>query len=297
MIRLLLIFLAISCGSIPVQEIPREQLSSLDARRELYLSTQPFGWQAYGNMGDGLLFACLSAVAHDREFDVESARNSNGQWFRNPAMVEQRLEKGSTISRDMFIGLFVYVLHFGRLDLAEQIWEYGSARSWKMGEDTRKFDTRVYLSPSTIALLARIIHHLGGADHPQRHLPLVYSTAPGYQSHLSLLTMQMVGKMEQGLGLYELNSLRSILRHMHGNPLAQAVYHRYSDGNQSIAIRILDSLWPEHRSPNTETDWCEEWRTQRSDGDSGFQACPRESYREHSGADFLYVIATIRGEI
>lgn len=295
------IFCISSCGVSPMthKQISVSSMEKLETRTELYRSRATNGWQSYSKSDDGLLFACLSAVALNREFAVELARNPDGQWFRNPGAVLAPLEQGhSTISRDMFTGLFMYILHFQRLDLAEQIWEYGEARGWKMGEETREFDNRVYFTPTMISLLARIIHHLGGTDHYlARLIPQVYSTIPGYESHLSLLTIQMIGNIQGHIGLLELGALNKILKHMAHNPLAQALFHKYTDGDQSIATELLLDIWPSDRLPNKKQDWCEDWRTQRSDGDTGFGLCPKERNPQHSGADFLYVSALIQGDI
>lgn len=194
------------------------------------------------------------------------------------------------------LGLFVWVWEFRRLDVAEAIWSYGSAHNWKMG-DERNFAEhldRVYFRPGTVALLAELIHSLGGENHWERSLLTVnpLSTAPGFQSHLTLLTLHLLGEMHGGLTAGELGTLQAILVHMQGNPLVHALLHRYTDGDQSEATRLLLETWPSDRLP-TEQNWHEAWRTQRSDGDTGL--LPGDSDKSHSGGDLLFVCRVILG--
>lgn len=290
------VLLLVSCGANVMH--PQESTVSnqrLTDTRKLYMQSGGYGWDEYGSNGDGLLFACLSAVAHGKEFDVEAAMDEPGHWYRNPGMINRPLQPGeSTISRDMFVGLFAYILHFKRLDLAEQIWDWGEAHSWKMGDETKFPETRVYLTPDKISLLAKIIKHLGGADHKVARLaPILHDTKPGFTGHLTALSIQMLGIINGGIGSYELSSLKKIRDGgMSHNPLILALVHKYTDGDQSETIKELTGTWPEDRLPNTEQDWCEEWRVQRIDSDSGLRKCPNV-HHTHSGADFLYVVNTL----
>ena len=250
------------------------------------------------NSGDGLLFACLQAVATDREFQIEDYMHEDGQVFRNPAMATGVHELGSresTISRDMFMGLFCYCLHFKRLDILENVWAYGWKHGWKMGTENRRIqvpilgsilgDTRVWFTPGLIILLASIIAHLRGRRLLSKLLVNIWqpmSSTPGYQSHLSMLHIYLNRRIRGNLITGEYATLWKILAHSPRNPLALALY-----GCKRMAVRELERVWPMDRLPTYE-DWTEEWRTQRSDADSGFVGRIGD-IREHSGGDLLFV--------
>lgn len=301
MYRLLILILALLCSPLAAcgrkREPAREANSPLDElreRRELYRSIAPRDW-AVSQECDALLFTALTQVGLGEQGAVELAESEPGRWHRKAAL-DYASSCSSDISRDMFMGLFTWIWEYKRLDVAERLWEYGTAHNWKMGEErdfANHFD-RVYFRPGTVGLLAELIYKLGGESHWERSLLTVnpLSTEPGFQSHLSLLSLHLLGEMHGGLTAGELSTLTDILVHMNGNPLAHALYHKYTDGDQSRAVQLLLSIWPSDRLP-TERDWKESWRTQRSDGDTGFQ--PGDSDEPHSGGDFLFVCRVILG--
>lgn len=292
---LLLLLSLIGCGRdrSPARDTtsPTEDLR---AQYYLYHSLAPRDW-AVSDKCDALLFASLLQVGLSEPGNIEFAQSEPGRWHRKPGP-EFAASCSSDISRDMFTGLFVWIWEFRRLDLAEAIWEYGSSNNWKMG-DERNFDEhfdRVYFRPGTVALLAELIYSMGGEDHWERQVLAVtpLSVEPGFQSHLSLLQLHLRGEMHDGLTEAELATLKQILTHMDGNPLAHALLHKYTDGDQSRATELLLSTWPSDRLP-TGRNWSEEWRTQRSDDDSGL--LPGDSDSPHSGGDFLFVSRIILG--
>lgn len=287
---LLVVFLLLGCGQhrSPSQHTtsPKE---ALQAQYTLYHSRAPRGWDAAQGC-DSLLFVSLQQVGLDRSATIEIARNDVGQWFRFPDLKDDSSLCSSDISRDMFMGLFSYMLHFHRLDLAEDLWNYGVDHAWKMGEERLEPNTRTVFTPATISLLAGIIHALGGQDHPERFLPTVYNTEPGYVSHLTLLQIWLQGQLHDGLTDEELDTLRTIRGHMNLNPLVHALIHKYTDGNQTEATRLLLNIWPQNRLPTT-ADWSEEWRLQRSDTDPGL--LPGMGDAPHSGGDLLFPAAIV----
>ena len=123
---------------------------------------------------DSLLFSALAAVGMQEKIDILAARNEEGQWFRTPAkdcLATGR--SGSTISRDMFMGLFWYMFTFNEQDMINELWEYGEAHEWLMGEGSDIIATlgRAQWAPSTIALLAEIRFHVNGIDNSARNVP------------------------------------------------------------------------------------------------------------------------------
>jgi hypothetical protein len=292
---LLLGILLCACSRNGDVETKTPNPETLQQRYDEYKQLAPRGWDAEWSC-DALLFVSLQHIGLREEGPVDLAQSEPGRWHRLPGPDYAQF-CSSDISRDMFVGLFAYILEFRKLDWAEGIWDYGTAHAWVMGVERKQPDTRTILTPNLISLLAQIIDHLGGEKHPERLIPAVYSSEPGYVSHLTMLHIWMRGKMAGSITDYELETLRQIRSHMQGNPLIHALIHRYTDGDQTEATNLLLSVWPAGRLPTAAQDWCEHWRTQRSDGDTGLQPCgePENTY-SHSGGDLLFVARIILGD-
>ena len=252
-----------------------------------YRADSPNPWDHFGSSGDGLLFACLLAVGQNRPFDVDAAISPDGQVFRNPEFATGNRQLGpreSTISRDMFMGLFIYCLHFGRIDILRKVICYGWKHVWKMGTENRKIDTRTVFTPGLILLVYAILFHLTGKTGVARLLvsiPQPMSSAPGYVSHLSMLHIYLNKRICGKVSTANKSTLVKISSHMGQNPLVWALL-----GNPLRAAACLNK-WPQNRLP-TKQDWSEEWRTQRSDNDSGLIGV-LENTSPHSGGDYLFV--------
>lgn len=252
----------------------------------IYTKLSPDPWNHYGSSGDGLLFASLLAVGQNISFSVTRACKDN-QWFRNPEFASGSRELGpreSTISRDMFIGLFCYCFHFRRSELLQDIASYGWKHWWKMGIENRKLDSRVYFTPGLIILLYQLLAHTTGKTSRAKllsYIPQVYSSDPGYISHLSMLHIYLNLRVRGKILTSEKNVLEKILVHSPKNPLALALLGRVEEARQTL------SIWPQDRLP-TKQDWKEEWRPQREDKDSNLLPAGIDSSGQHSGGDWLF---------
>jgi hypothetical protein len=147
-----------------------------------------------------------------------------------------------------------------------------------------------------IGTLAWIIYRLGGEDHSERTNPL-YTIAPsglekGFTRHLAAihayLRAQLTGRMPVGIGLV----LDSYARSQPHNPLYQAIFHKYEDGDQTIATSLLmdEEHWPRNHCPTTENH-CEKWVMQRDMG-KDWEPCP-EREESHLCADWLFSASII----
>lgn len=293
---LLAVILSMSCGPSHKASVQAYQNPALEAQYQTYLDLVPRGWVPNFDC-DALEFVSLSQVGLADPGPVQSAMSAPGQWFRLPSLVADRSRCDSDISRDMFMGLFFWLWHFQQKDLAGEIWDYGAAHAWQMGQERAPPNDRTVMDPQQIGLLADLIYHLGGPDHPERDLiPSVYDTTPGYISHLTMLHILLYGSMHGEISGYQLDTLKTIQKTMDQDPLLQYLLHRYTDGDQTEATWVLLSTWPEDRLPEMQ-DWSEQWRPQRNDSDPGLGPNPTgDPTQQHTGGDFLFVASLILGK-
>lgn len=254
---------------------------------ETYRRLAP-GPDYFRNSGDGLLFACLQAVATGKPLPIRDYMNWEGQVFRNPDMAQGRLlgPRESTISRDMFMGLFCYCLYFGRLDILNKVALYGWRHYWKMGRENRKLDNRTWFTPGLVILLYALIAHLRGKRRLASLLVNIWQplgTTPGYPSHLTMLHIYLNRRIRGNIASWEHKALANILEHSPRNALALALAGWHNEAREELAIQ-----WPEGRLP-TRHDWTEEWRTQRADNDNGIVWGEPDNIKPHSGGDLLFV--------
>lgn len=219
-----------------------------------------------------------------------------GRFFRRPTTYAECFgakESRSTISPDDLLGLF-WGAHTTRdLALLERVWAYGSSRTWFMGDDDAG-GVHTLLKPRQVALLAAVIHKLGGKDHVERryHAP-GYAQCQGYECALQVYEITLRGEVEGGLTNAERGALKQAADRQRENPLTQAAYHLYTDGEQSIARDLLLRLprYPADHLPAS-ADVCDPWPVQRDDDDASLSPCPSE-HRTHSGGDFLFTYRLI----
>ena len=290
MTRLILaLLLALSCSNPGTKDPSPDLLNLLKERTELYKDLGPTGFIST-EYCDSLLFSALNAVARNERIDIEDAQGEPGQWFRRPSKDCFPENSKSTISRDMLLGVILYAVHFSEPDILDDLWEYGEANNWVMGEGVID---RTLFSPTMIALLAEARYKLSGVDVAARFLAQTYDTTPGYRSHLSILKMVIKAKLD-GLSTWDKRNLRILKEKNPTNPLIQAMYARHIGGDYTAALVHLLKDFPADRLPTT-NDWCSEWRTQLKAGDDYLKPCPGN--KTHSGGDFLFVSAIILGGI
>lgn len=251
---------------------------------------------------DSLLFSCLDAVGRDKPFDICQARVGKGLWLRRPACCG---ECSSTTSRDMQMGLLVYLFHFKRADLLKELIDR-CLHSWgKMGTENKPAEpvtipwisqklgwypkirnNRVYYTPGLLLLLLACYLHVRGHKKAAALLsrfPQAYTTAPGYVSHLTLLHLYLNARIRGHLTPKEHRLLGAIQNHMDSNPLVAAL-----QGNGPKALALLEKHWP-GGLPAPKTSWSEPWRLQRSDGDPGLEPdSSADPLVYHGDGDYLF---------
>lgn len=243
---------------------------------------------------DSTLFSGLVGTVVPVE--LETAKDGQNRWFRRPLNNGQDTcypaHSSSTISRDMFIGIMWYIWKNKRLDLAVEIWNYGKANDWIMGEGDA---SRIYFTPAIKSTLAELIYRLGGTNHIiTRNIPRIFTKGNiGFKAHLDVLHLLLRADM---IGSLESND---IIKHHYNrnrnNALFNYVYHKYNTGNQTeTALNLLNTRYfPESRLP-TAMDRNTPWLWERDLGDDWQPTTdPNKLDKVHSGGDYLFVTKLI----
>ena len=243
----------------------------------------------------GLYASCLRIP--DNEINFVAAKNHANQWFRRP--LEDSGEdtcypngSRSTISRDMFLGILTYIFSRRRLDLAEEIMEYGLKHNWVMGQGEI---TRTYFTPNMRKLLAEIIYSLGGKNHwVMRNIPVVYGKTIGYQAHLDAIFINLLLRARGYLNEADVNQLIYHAQREPRNLLFSYLCRLMNGGSLDYIVNQVNSFFPDERLPTTE-DHNEKWLFERD-----FKDIFVESGRhvlEHPGGDFIFLVSLLLSDL
>ena len=305
--KFLIIFcLTLSCTHLKSYYEPKattNQVSLLQQKADLYLrlseeqSKDRAGWP---RGCDGLLWASLFRISGgDIDLhDAESERDA-GRWYRTP---EQNCFKdgrsASTISRDMLTGLALALWETEDKDAIDRLLSYGKKKHWIMG-DAKDLETiigRTLMSPQLVSTYYQIRHKLGGEKVFAQNIPLVLGNVTGYKRHLNLLHLYIRASIKGRIDGVQLRYLKRVIKDQPQNALAQAIYHKFNDGNQSVAISILmdETLFPAQSLPNNHDHRCSDYLWQRDFG-SNWEPCKEREFETHNGIDFLFVAHIIFG--
>lgn len=279
----------LGCGPKPKQETYDISLiEQLKQKHELYLQLLPQVQDKHGYVDtdhcDALLFTGLLGTV--TEVAIEASRDDSGAWYRRP--IERPCypdSSASTISRDMLIGLIWYSYKNNRLDLLEQLFEYGLEHNWIMGKGDI---ARTYFTPSMQSLLARVIYKMGGTNHMlYRSIPIIISKVNDYQAHLAMLQILLLAEVTGYTRYFEV--IQYNYNRNPKNALFSYMYHRFYDGDQTETITNLlnTTYYPADKLP-TDCDRGESWLHQRDYG-SDWEPDNKCTGKKHSGGDFLFI--------
>ena len=283
MLRLFLILLFVSCGKHEPKK-PTTVNADVVTKAELYKSLSK-EWAHQGGC-DSLGFTSLCKLSGGcGEAVITDAEGEPGRWYRNPGKECYPNNSKSDISKDMFVMLLPYLYASGDKQNIQEIYDYGQKNGWVMG---RGYLSRTLLTPPLIFLLEQMLGRWGIES------DIKETTKAGFEKHLDaiyLINKWMVNKYIDSLQLAQIKQYKD---ENPSNALMQAIYHKFTDGDQSDAIAILldESLFPRDRLP-TAKDRCEEYLWQRDYGDD-WKPCDKE--KNHDGVDFL-IAAYVAGQI
>lgn len=293
--RLLFLLLLLSaCGAhhkSASSDAPQPGLKDLQDKSDKYLSIVSQEQDQYGfilsQQCDSLLFTSLLAAARPGlHIEVTAAQDSSGQWYRRadhgcgPKFGNSR----STISRDMFIGLFWYFWRTKDLDGASGLMLQLQANNYQaLGEGS---PGELLLTPAMVQTLAELIFKLGGPDYSaERKLPAIFDgSQTDYEAHLTVWHILLRGEIFGGLSEGSIQILAAQAIRQPKNPFFQAAYHRYLDGDYSTVIKLLmdTNEWPADSLP-TSLNHCDPWPIQRDFSSTDWGTC--EPTQQWPGAE------------
>ena len=296
---LLLLFLLIlsGCGSnhSPDSPVPPFRYSlpaDLSQKQSLYRDLVPSRQSQDGFLEvdhcDSLLLTSLLGASGSTIANIRAAEVVPGKFLRRPPSEGECYPKnsGSSISRDMLLGLMWYAWSLKDLQILEDLYEYGSKNNWVMGEgDPARTGFRTLRGT-----LVAAINALGGPKRPIAELftdPQLI-TQSGFGAHLQALHILLRGEIYGRMSGWNKSKLKGLAAENPDSPLMQAAAARW------VSSSYLDSFlkaasntqyFPSDRLP-TSADRCTDWATQQNNP-RDWAPCPEEN-RIHSGGDLLY---------
>lgn len=288
------------------------------------------GW--HQNDCDALLFECLRGCVQGEDLaQIDAAYD--GRWNRKPIAfkpkcynpdapinraglfkrliqaVEWKLRdpkatlesirrevwwQGSTISRDMLVGLAWYAYYNDRLDISEGVIKYALKHGGIMGSGD---PTRTWIGPALLATFAWVSYRLGGPSRPWlRWIKIPDTKLDGFRAHLQVLHVGLREILNPKLDIQH-PALDRQWRRQPLNALFAAM--RFHDGPQErqhfYDLLDVEQLWPSDRLPTT-ADRHESWVFQRDLGDD-WKPSDIQPVKMHPGSDFLFCYALLAGRL
>jgi hypothetical protein len=267
----------------------------LQAKSDLYCS---LSWPEYYRRGyvhsrcDGVLFTSLYGIGCP-DVSIDKFEGEPGQWFRSPKHNCLKNGSGTTISRDMLLGIMHYGWYHQDERLLKDLKDYGSANLWIMGESDGKLDniTTPILSPQLAGLLlvmtgSESVLATASTDHIN----------DGFRSHLDVLRILLKGSVLGSISVLDLKVLKAQAKRSPNNALYQAALALYTDGDMTRASALL--MDPKHfpgDSLPTSKNHCTEYLYQRDEGTHSWKPC--DAKKIHSGTDLIFAASVIMGNV
>ena len=263
---LLLILALTSCGKHnPVET----KLFSNDVRSKAALYKSLNTQWSHGKC-DSLGFTALCKISGGcQDADIFLAED-DGMWYRTPDhKCYDAGESKSDFSKDMMVMLLPYLYSTGNIDAIKRIKSYGKSHNWVFG---RGPISRTLMTPPIIAMIYKMTGDGRAVLDFEKHLDMVWA----------ITTSLVLGVMPES----QFKKIEAMAEDQPRNALAQALMHKYSDGDQAAAIAILldETIFPIDRLPSAR-DRCEPYIWQR---DTGPDWAPCDSDLTHDGIDFLF---------
>lgn len=274
------------------------KLRQLEMKKSLYLRyakvhENVFGWLDYGC--DSLLFNSLYGYSGGNP-NILAARSRDGTWHRTTNMFCYPKHSKSEISKDMLVGLLLYLYSKNDSKTLLELKTFGVKEKWFMGKGPY---TRTLLMPDQRRNLANMIEDLTGKKHVDQGLPSGYALpCEGYSCHLKVIDFYTHHLIHGSLPLIAVKQLTGLVKRNPKNALFLAVLSIYNIKYLDPALHVLldSKMFPMSRLPSAK-EFCSDYVFQRSYLDEhrlsrDWKPCP-ERDKVHLGVDFLFASTII----
>ncbi|MFK7873072.1 MAG: hypothetical protein AB8C84_07865 [Oligoflexales bacterium] len=274
------------------------QMDVLRRKRTLYMSKfkkDDFGW-IRDTKCDGLLFNAIASLS-GVNIPMIKARNKEKRWFRHAS--QNCYSSGgakSSISRDMLLGLLLWIYSEKKNDILNELIQYGSHHKnpegiWVMGEgDIYAVGVNERLQ-KTFFMMQNFFSRTPFPSEDGHSWFFHY----GYEGHLEVLHMLLRISMRRGFYQKESDLIQEYVSSSPNNALFGFVSHLISDGDfSSIAGLLSDDFFPQDRLPSTR-DRCSFYLWERRHHEENgllsqdWAPCPQQE-KVFSGIDFLFIV-------
>lgn len=269
-------------------------MDDLKKKLDLYLSLLPSAQEQYGFIEhshcDALLFSGLVGCVPGVKMNIEAAYEPDrDMWLRRPAYLGPCYSEkgGSSISRDMLVGLAWFTFYNKKLGIAENIIRKAEGNWMRMGEGELN---PTIIMPPLLATYCLISRKLGG----MRRWWLDWVPADvdpankGYMAHIQTLHIVL---RRQITGKWFFRDKEKIRAHYNRNP--DNAFYAFLVGDKERAYKsLMNTNWfPKDRLPS-HLNKREPWLWQREMGSDYF---PHNQISRHAGGDFIFVAAMMTG--
>lgn len=137
----------------------------------------------------------------------------------------------SEISLDGILGLLHHIQTWDDRKSLDRILDIGEKNNWIMGDGPIEY--------TNIWALVPIIYEMAG----ESLVTDIKDVLKGYRGHVGAMYIHLRGRVYGSISEAEFRALQALKVASPLNPLYSALFHRYSDGDQSETIELLDKIF------------------------------------------------------
>ena len=247
LIYILPLFLLISCGkshtSTPATPDDRVTLYSTSDEKDVAHCDSATFWTHAAALG-----------VHPEYVDMLEQTPGRIERYLTPCYPDQ---SASEASREMYIGWLHFIWSTRDSAALERIFLYGEAHGWIFGQGPKDLVDMSPLIPIMEVMRGRI--SLISLD------DRLSASINSFRGHVLASYLWLWGRVTGEMGPLGLASLKTFVDNSPGDPMYQALYHRFTDGNYSSANNALSNTatFPEDRVPTSvgTFNWasCPDW--------------------------------------
>lgn len=214
------------------------------AKRDLIVSQIPEVQDKYGFVGtrcDGTTFTALLMAFSSVEVNIGLAETEPGKWSRHVEPCYPDASQSET-SLDVYLMVLHWLLSMPDRQAASnvlaRIIERGESSGWIMGQGPVKF--------TNILVLVPLIMEMEGLfkGNAKSELTVAESSdsipiLTGHKGHIAAFIILLHGRIAGHVTTAELLLLEQMAGDSPRNPIYQAIYHRFKDGDQSALEDII----------------------------------------------------------